>query len=246
MEALKNNSAGCTALVPIKNDALALIPKIVSYDTKHQVKRSYDSPTLTQFEAVEQSFEYFNNRLFNGRLKPVVFTLIEGNKSMGHYRSQYWHSDTKWFAEIAINPKILSLSLIDVYSTIVHEMAHHYQHCYGNPSRGNYHNHEFATIMEGVGLVCSDTGLPGGKKTGQSMSDYPIPGGVFIRALEEMPVACAIPFKVKQNKSEKISPKSKFKYTCTACNANVWGKQGLCIMCMECQQQLIIIKSGII
>lgn len=33
--------------------------------------------------------------------------------------------------------------------------------------------------MESIGLMPSDTGEPGGKRTGQRMSDYPIEGGAF-------------------------------------------------------------------
>ena len=33
--------------------------------------------------------------------------------------------------------------------------------------------------MVSIGLMPSDTGMPGGKKTGQNMADYPIIGGTF-------------------------------------------------------------------
>jgi len=64
--------------------------------------------------------------------------------------------------------------------TLVHEMAHCWQHCYGTPSRRAYHNREWADKMIGVGLMPSDTGQPGGKPVGQKMGDYPLPKGRFI------------------------------------------------------------------
>lgn len=41
-------------------------------------------------------------------------------------------------------------------------------------------------MMINVGLMPSTTGRPGGAKTGQNMSDYPLPGGKFIKACEQL------------------------------------------------------------
>ena len=40
--------------------------------------------------------------------------------------------------------------------------------------------------MQQVGLMPSDTGRPGGKKTGQGIRDYAIEGGVFLKAVDEL------------------------------------------------------------
>ncbi len=40
--------------------------------------------------------------------------------------------------------------------------------------------------MERVGLMPSDTGQPGGRKVGQSMTHYIITGGAFDRACDEL------------------------------------------------------------
>ncbi|GFV90229.1 sprT domain-containing protein [Trichonephila clavipes] len=40
--------------------------------------------------------------------------------------------------------------------------------------------------MEQVGLMPSSTGQPGGNKVGQSMNDYPIPGGRFMKETLEL------------------------------------------------------------
>jgi hypothetical protein len=41
-------------------------------------------------------------------------------------------------------------------------------------------------MMEAVGLMPSTTGRPGGKKTGEKMSDYPIPGGRFLKECDSL------------------------------------------------------------
>jgi predicted SprT family Zn-dependent metalloprotease len=89
--------------------------------------------------------------------------------------------------EIAINPAHLGQSrVIDVLQTLVHEMVHCWQHCFGSPGRGNYHNKEWAHKMIHIGLQPTSTGLPGGDIIGQMMSDYPIEGGPFLKACETL------------------------------------------------------------
>ncbi len=61
-------------------------------------------------------------------------------------------------------------------------MCHLWQHHFGTPSRTGYHNKEWAAKMREVGLIPSDTGKPGGKDTGQKVSDYLEEGGRFERA----------------------------------------------------------------
>jgi hypothetical protein len=70
--------------------------------------------------------------------------------------------------------------------TIAQQQCHLWQHAHGEPSRPGYHNAEWAGKMEQIGLMPSSTGKPGGRKTGQTMSAYPMDGGRFIRACAEL------------------------------------------------------------
>ena len=80
--------------------------------------------------------------------------------------------------------------------------------------------------MEILGLIPSDTGRPGGKRTGQSMGHYVSDGGPFAQAAKALlgagwAVPCvAVP--------ERPRTGSKLKYTCAGCGINVWGHAGLC------------------
>jgi hypothetical protein len=58
-------------------------------------------------------------------------------------------------------------------------MAHQWQFEFGTPSRAGYHNEEWSKKMQSIGLMPSHNGKPGGKKTGQNMSDYVISGSFF-------------------------------------------------------------------
>lgn len=155
------------------------------------------TPTKQQFEAFENAYQYFNKALFKKELPDVILNLSRKNSAMGFVAPFRWRKadDEKGSVhELSINPSILSMSAIDVYSTLVHEQAHIWQYTHGTPSRNGYHNKQFANKMIEVGLMPSTTGRPGGNKTGQRMSDYPIPAGIFLQALEKMPERFKLPF----------------------------------------------------
>lgn len=140
-------------------------------------------PTTELYNALQLSYDHFNKKLFNGQLPDIIFTVQRINRVMGYFSANRWKSnDGKRCHEIAINPEYVAThSVIEMMQTLVHEMVHCWQHCYGKPSIRTYHNKEFAFKMESVGLMPSDTGRVGGKKVGQKMSDYPIPNGQFIK-----------------------------------------------------------------
>lgn len=134
---------------------------------------------------------------------------------------------------------------------------------FGNPSRNGYHNKEWAAKMEEVGLMPSETGEPGGKKTGQRMTHYVIPEGNYEKAFQKMPETYTLPFtslegdimrslltgisgidrKSTSVKKAKLRPKSrsKTKYSCPNCEINVWGKPNLNIRCGDCDESLTVV-----
>ena len=152
------------------------------------MKKLKDHPTLDFYTLFCKAFEHFNAQLFSNRLPAVIITMQRLNKTMGYFSKDRW-SDAKGNTthEIAINPAYFaSHKLIEILQTIVHEQCHLWQEEFGTPSRRTYHNKEWADKMESLGLMPSDTGAPGGKRTGQHMGDYPIPGGAFLQACNSL------------------------------------------------------------
>jgi hypothetical protein len=85
--------------------------------------------------------------------------------------------------EIALNPSYFAVvPLVETLQTLAHEMCHLWQHHFGQPGRGRYHNSEWAAKMESVGLMPSSTSKPGGQRTGDHVGDYAIEGGSFLAA----------------------------------------------------------------
>lgn len=147
-------------------------------------------PTPQTYAALQHAYQLFNNRLFDGKLDDCLITLQRKANTAGYmsYNRFIALDDGKTYThELALNPEHFGdRPLVEVFQTMVHEMVHLWQLQYGRPSQKTYHNKEWAEKMESIGLMPSDTGMVGGKKTGQRMGDYPIAGGAFIKVCEEL------------------------------------------------------------
>jgi predicted SprT family Zn-dependent metalloprotease/ribosomal protein S27E len=142
------------------------------------------SPTQEIYGALERAADYFNRELFDGVLTPCVITVQRGKKYIGYFAASRWENrDGRRTHEIAMNPTAMAeRTLLDVLSTLAHELAHQWQFEHGVMPRAGYHDKHFAAIMEGIGLITSSTASPGGARIGQRMSHYIVEGGRFHEA----------------------------------------------------------------
>jgi len=141
---------------------------------------------------------------------------------------------------------------MEILVSLVHEMAHLSQSQYGKKrSRDGYHNDEWAKTMEEIGLMPSDTGEPGGKRTGQKMSQYVLPGGPFDLACQALlesgwrldwhaaPDISQVPDNHENAaKAIKIND-SKSKFTCPECEQNAWAKPSARLVCGWCNIPMV-------
>jgi len=187
------------------------------------------------YNEINETYQYFNHHLFQDVLPGCAITLTRHNKAYGYFAPDAWQGrgGGETASEIALNPDhFISRDPAQIYSTLVHEMCHQYQHIFGKPSRTGYHNKEFAAIMASVGLVVTDTGLPGGKQTGQRMSHYIAEGGLFetlIAKWQETHISDWGSIPITAN--ERSGTPSKVKFTCPECEQNAWAKPGARLYC---------------
>lgn len=204
---------------------------------------NYQTPTEELYNGLQRAFNHFNKELFDERLPPVVFTLTRKRKAHGYFwAEQFKHrEDGDPTHEIALNPDTMSRELPEILSTLVHEMTHLEQQEYGKPGKNGNHNREWVGLMEAVGLIPSNTGMPGGKKTGRQMTHYIEPGGVFEAACEALLVTgFDLPYFTRPRETaEKKRDLSKVKTTCPCCQAKAWCKQGMRIMCCDCNEEMV-------
>ena len=151
------------------------------------------TPSQQLNDQIAIAYTFFNTALFGGKLPPVVLTLSRRARAFGYAaphafvgrdfdqvtKDENGHA-VKTAHELAINPGYMSgRSDKETLATLVHEMVHIWEFENGTCSPGGYHNKIWADKMESLGLIPSDTGSPGGKRTGNTVSHYIQEGGLF-------------------------------------------------------------------
>jgi len=194
-------------------------------------------PTQAQFKAYQQIFDYFNQTLFDNSLPDCMLGFSRRRKSSHQlFTAAGWQQQEQPMAEVSLNlEKLKEGRPKEVMALLVREMVHLWQEHYGQPSRPGYYNREWADKMEEVGLIPTDSGEAGGKRTGQSLKHYVEEGGRFEQAYELMPEEYLLPFEPGSwpRGARSSGYTEKVKYSCEGCGAKVWGKPGLGIVC-EC------------
>ena len=90
----------------------------------------------------------------------------------------------------------------------------------------------------------SDTGQPGGKRTGQRMSHYIIEDGAFAQAKTKL---LAGGFTItwmdraaeEAGKGKPGKKATRQKYTCPDCGLNAWAKPEITLVCGACEVELV-------
>lgn len=228
------------------------------------------TPTSATYSGFDKAHAYFNGKLFGGQLPLAMMSMQRHPNSKAYFSGErFMRSHGKGEAgkhvdEIAMNPLYFDESTVeDILSTLVHEMAHEWQHWFGKRPSRCYHDREWAAKMKSLGLQPSDTGLPGGKETGPKMTHYILPGGPFASACAEylkdkanepelyQDRARALAAVAKKRKpkagddgeegdGEDETPKSigRQKFTCLGCKLNAWAKPSAKLRCDDCDRPL--------
>lgn len=226
------------------------------------------TPTEQQFSSLNQAYQYFNRELFGGQLPGCILNFSRKRNAHGFMAAGRWRKigeQSHTTHEIALTHITLHREPKLVFSTLVHEQVHLWQVEFGNPSRSGYHNQEWAEKMEEIGLMPSENGEPGGKKTGQHMTHYIISGGMYELAFDKIPPDFLLPFtslegdvmnslltgaplpagvELTAGKKGKGTPlpstaRNKTKYNCPGCKSNVWGKPSMNLICGNCNETFV-------
>jgi len=217
----------------------------VSYGTAPAIKRGRGRPrkvpsaTTTTYTSFQTAYDWFNRELFNRELPGVLITLQRKSGAAGYFSPHRFtgRGTGESTHELALNPDAFPHQTDEeILSTLTHEMAHVWQQCHGTPPRRCYHDREWSQRMKQIGLHPSSTGKPGGKETGQHMSDYIVEGGPFQLACQQLQ---ATGFRLHwespaDDPAARVKAASKTKYSCTTCEANAWAKPGAALICGDC------------
>ncbi len=203
-----------------------------------------EAPTKVSFDALQTAFDFFNKELFEGKLPQCIILLHRKKNAHGYFWAERFGSraDKKMtIDEIALNPSTMGTrDVTAVLSTLVHEMVHMEQQHFGKPPKSAYHNKEWAEWMKRVGLIPSTTGSPGGAETGPKCSHYIEKGGVFEKAAAKLlKTGLTLPYSERhftEKETTRAKAKQKVKYICEECDAKVWGKPGMNVICGDCDE----------
>jgi len=203
-------------------------------------------PTEQTYTEFQTAYDFFNKALFKNTLPQCLITMQRKNRTYGYFSGNRWASYKGDITdEIAMNPAhFKTRSTQEVLSTLAHEMVHLWQHHNGKPGRRGYHNKEWGVKMEAIGLIPSDTGEPGGHKTGEQMTHYIAKDGAFEKANATLQKKN---FKISWSDRAIEGPKKKkpskqgtrVKYTCPDCELNAWAKPEVLLICGECEEALV-------
>jgi hypothetical protein len=146
------------------------------------------TPTRQTYDELQRAYEHFNGGLFDGALPSCLITLQRAKKTFGYFSADRFVSrDAQKTDEIAMNPAYFATrSVNEILATMVHEMVHLWQHHFGQPGRGRYHNRQCAEKMLSIGLLPTDTGVEGGKMTGDKVHHLIIKDGAFDLACQAL------------------------------------------------------------
>lgn len=203
------------------------------------------SITRNEYNTFTQAYEYFNDKLFGGKLPDVIITLQHGKRYYGYFWQHKFDNrqDSKLkIGEMALNPDLFKgRSDAAILSTLVHEQCHIWQAAYGKPGKKGYHNKEWADKMKAIGLQPSDTGATGGKETGEKMSHFIIKLSLFdttCDALIKNGFALNWQSYVDPGKPKKAK-QTRAKFICPECDQAAWAKPTANLTCGDCDIQMV-------
>ena len=216
-------------------------------------------PTRETYDPLQQAYENLNRSLFEGELPNCLITLQRSKKSYGYFcGDRFGRADGTLTDEIALNPShFRDRPQEEVLATLAHEMAHLWQHHFGKPGRGRYHNREWAEKMKSIGLRPTSTGKDDGPETGDVMGHLIVPDGLFDRAVRKMLARGLVVLWIEQpdkrpvlgddvDGDEDAQAESKsgkrVRYICPHGDMKAWAKHGAKLVCGEHMEPMEVLQ----
>jgi hypothetical protein len=202
------------------------------------------APTIQQFSAYNEAFDFFNKRLFGSKLGPALLTIARKGRSTGHFTPRKWANKAgESVHEIAISPDVLTLGVEATMTTLLALMARQLrwqeaaaagdEKAAATVARG-YHDARLVEILLELGL--RPRGRDGkSARGGWHLASVVVPDTPADDAMDALPNKARLPWEavVEEPKDEADAGKKtgRVKYTCRTCESHVLGRPGLSVYC---------------
>lgn len=160
---------------------------------------------------------------------------------------------------LGINPKYLDREPQKILSTLTHELCHVYENEYIHIAKNGYHDKIWVNLMQDCGLepvflnkskTAVNTKIKEGGVFEKFAQSFVEKNGKGYFNIVEYNREYATDILIQKllakdaradnaDKETKHYNHNKTKYTCAYCDAHVWGKSGLFIVCGNCQHNFI-------
>jgi SprT-like family len=204
-------------------------------------------PTRETYDPLQLAYETFNRALFDNTLPNCLITLQRRRRTYGYFcADRFGRSNGELTDEIALNPShFRDRPVEEVLATLAHEMVHLWQHHFGKPGRGRYHNKEWAEKMRSIGLQPTSTGKDDGAETGDVMGHIIVADGPFDRTVRKLLAKGLVVLWIElpektadavddEDGEEKASKSGKrVRYICPHGDMKAWAKHGAKLVCGE-------------
>ena len=115
--------------------------------------------------------DLMREEFFAGAVPEVVLSFdVTDRRTLGHYTLTRNGLGVRW--ALNLNPVHLARPVYRVLATLLHELAHAWQHEHGTPSKPPHHNKEFRERCESFGIPTDEGGHDLGVRSGSSFEEY--------------------------------------------------------------------------
>lgn len=191
-----------------------------------------DSPAVLLSKRLSIAFEIFNKELFTGELPPAMLQLRNKPGSYGYFAPNKWkgQGDGDLLDVINLDSKTAAeRPLIELLSTLVHEMAHSYVFNVVNEGKKpGGHGPDWRNKMLAIGLPP----VPIGRDKSTHRIDH---AGLYAKAFERNRAKLQeLPWSERIGTATRRRPLDRVRFQCLVCSANAYARPGAHLLCGNC------------
>ena len=191
------------------------------------------SPAIDQMQRLVEAYDIFNAELFDNQLPPVWLDLRNKPGSYGYFQPNKWKdAEGNLLDVLSLDSKTAAeRPLIELLSTLVHEMAHSYDFTVVNERRRKpTHSVEWRREMLRVGLPPIAIG-----STWHSATHRIDPDGLFAKVFAKHQATLqALPWQECIGVATRGRGVDKTKFQCPRCGSNAWARAAALLLCGDC------------